>query len=275
MPSPLQNNITNLQNILNQINNLPDGDNSGSSGLNFEVVGGTTQPSNPKENTIWVNTSNTITSWTFSIEQPTSPSNGMMWFSTGEYSTVPFNALKNNSMQIYPVYAKQYVNGTWEEKTTKSYQNGEWQTWVRYLYIYKSGDLTGWVSQGAAIWNECEGNPPSIYYDNNMLTITESVSYPESGNSRGIAYATSFFDLTPYDVIYLEVVNVQNPGYYIIATVTDSISGEEYASVDCNSTGTKTIDVSGINEEVELTIWLYSAVNQGDGLVSFSNIYCI
>lgn len=267
----IENNTDGLQDIIQLMDNISSGVE-----LNFEVVGGTTQPSNPKENTIWVNTSNTITSWTFSIEQPTSPSNGMMWFSTGEYSTVPFNALKNNSMQIYPVYAKQYVNGTWEEKTTKSYQNGEWQTWVRYLYIYKSGDLTGWDGEGAAIWNECEGNPPSIYYDNNRLTITESVSYPEGGNSRGVAYTTNVFDLTPYDVMYLEVVDVENPGAYIYAAIMDdSIYGEEYASVDCSSTGTKTIDISGINGEAFLAIWLYSAVNQGHGLVSFSNIYCI
>ena len=34
-------------------------------GLNFEIVGGTTQPSNPKENTIWVNTDQEITNWLF------------------------------------------------------------------------------------------------------------------------------------------------------------------------------------------------------------------
>ena len=254
----IENNTEGLQDIIQLMDNISSGVE-----LNFEVVGGTTQPSNPKENTIWVNTSTTITSWVFSIEQPTSPSNGMMWFSTGEYSTVPFNALKNNNMQI------------WEEKTTKSYQNGEWQSWVRYLYIYKSGDLTGWDSQGAAIWNECEGNPPSISYDNNMLTIVESVSYPEGGNSRGVAYTTNVFDLTPYDVMYLEITNVENPGYEIYLAVVGNNSGDEYASVDCNSTGTKTIDISNVNDECYLTVWLYSAVNQGDGLVSFSNIYCI
>ena len=266
----IENNTDGLQDIIQLMDNISSGVE-----LNFEVVGGTTQPTNPKENTIWVNTSTTITSWVFSIEQPTSPRNGMMWFSTGESSTVPFNALKNNNMQIYPVYAKQYVNGTWEEKTTKSYQNGEWQSWIRYLYFYKSGDLTGWNSQGAAIWNECEGNPPSIYYDNNMLTIVESVSYPEGGNSRGVAYTISHFDLIPYDVMYLEIANVENPGYGIYLAVVGNDSGDEYASVDCNSTGTKTIDISNITEECYLTVWLYSAVNQGDGLVSFSNIYCV
>lgn len=42
----------------------------GGAGLNFKVVGGTTQPSKPKENTIWVNTAEEITSWMFAAENP-------------------------------------------------------------------------------------------------------------------------------------------------------------------------------------------------------------
>lgn len=49
--------------------------NTGGAGLNFKVVGGTTQPSSPKENTIWVNTDTPITSWDFSSEAPPIRSN--------------------------------------------------------------------------------------------------------------------------------------------------------------------------------------------------------
>lgn len=38
--------------------------------LNFNVVGGTTQPTNPIENTIWVNTDMDITKWYFSNDEP-------------------------------------------------------------------------------------------------------------------------------------------------------------------------------------------------------------
>lgn len=43
--------------------------------LNFKVVGGTSAPSNPKENTIWVNCSLNITSWDFSATEPQRRSN--------------------------------------------------------------------------------------------------------------------------------------------------------------------------------------------------------
>jgi hypothetical protein len=38
--------------------------------FNFEIVGGTTQPNNPSENTIWVNTENEITGWYFGADDP-------------------------------------------------------------------------------------------------------------------------------------------------------------------------------------------------------------
>lgn len=47
-----------------------EGFGGGSNPLNFKVVGGTVQPDNPKENTIWINTDTEITSWDFSATQP-------------------------------------------------------------------------------------------------------------------------------------------------------------------------------------------------------------
>ena len=38
--------------------------------LNFKIVGGTTEPTNPKENMIWVNTDQKITGWNFSATDP-------------------------------------------------------------------------------------------------------------------------------------------------------------------------------------------------------------
>jgi hypothetical protein len=41
----------------------------GSNPLNFKVVGGTSEPANPKENTIWINTDENITDWAFSADE--------------------------------------------------------------------------------------------------------------------------------------------------------------------------------------------------------------
>lgn len=125
------------------------GSGGGTSDINFGVVGGAIQPVNPKENTIWVNTETEISGWVFSATEPKSPVEGTVWISTGTSSTVEFNALKKNGIQVYPISAKQYISGAWANVTAKSYQGGAWEDWIKYLY--NMGDectnLTGgWVS---------------------------------------------------------------------------------------------------------------------------------
>ena len=120
-------------------------------GLNFKVVGGTSTPASPKENTIWVNTSTKITDWIFSATQPTGAT-GMVWISTGKTSTAPFNALKKNNITIYPISAKQYVGGAWVDKTAKIYQNGAWVDWWNGE-LYENGNQFTNVTGGWGIHN--------------------------------------------------------------------------------------------------------------------------
>jgi hypothetical protein len=106
----------------------------GGESLNFKVVGDTTEPTNPNENTIWVNTDKKIASWIFSATQPKTATEGMVWISTGTASTAEFNVLKKNGVFVYPISAKQRIGGAWIDKTAKSYQNGEWSNWGHYLF---------------------------------------------------------------------------------------------------------------------------------------------
>ena len=112
--------------------------------LNFKVVGGATQPSNPKENTIWVNTAAAITSWVFSATQPTG-AEGMVWFKIADNGLRSFNALKKNGITLHLVSAAQYLSGAWVTKAVNVYQNSAWQELAQYLY--KNGEqytsLTG------------------------------------------------------------------------------------------------------------------------------------
>lgn len=97
--------------------------------LNFTVVGGTEAPTAPKENTIWVNTDQEITEWMFRAEEPESPVEGMVWFTTAASSAVAFNALaKTNTLMVYPVRCYHYISGAWEMKVASIYQAGAWVT---------------------------------------------------------------------------------------------------------------------------------------------------
>lgn len=106
-------------------------------GLNFRVIGGTTRPVTQKENTIWVNTPNEITSWTLSPIEPTSPKEGQVWVQLGLSSSVEFNILKKNEIYIYPTRASQYVSGNWTVYDMQTLQNGKWES--LWFYVFESG----------------------------------------------------------------------------------------------------------------------------------------
>lgn len=119
----------------------------GSGGLNFKVVGGTSEPSSPKESTIWVNTDTKITSWIFSATEPETSAEGMVWISVGTSSAVAFTATKKNPIMVYPISAKQYIDGAFADKEAMTYQNGKWVDWIPEGALFWHGDefvsLTG------------------------------------------------------------------------------------------------------------------------------------
>lgn len=158
--------------------------------LNFKVVGGTSQPSSPAANTIWVNTSTAINGWEFIATKPTWTATAGYVYFVAETSTnnksADFNALKSNGIWINPFNAWQYVNGAWVQKTAKIYKNGAWVA----LYngeLYESGnehtDITGgWDGYG-------------LTKNSNELVLS-----PYS-NNRGVAWTNNFIDLSSYKTI--------------------------------------------------------------------------
>lgn len=115
------------------------GGSGGGASLNFKVVGNP-QPASPKENTIWLNTDVPIGAWYFIATQPENLNEGDVCFSTGTSSPVAFNALKKNSIQVYPLSAKQYVGGTLVDIEAKSYQGGEWADWIIPDVLFRDGN---------------------------------------------------------------------------------------------------------------------------------------
>ena len=160
----------------------------GGGGLNFQVIGGTTAPSNPKENTIWVDTDVEITGWDFSAAEPANPAEGMVWFSVGTASTVAFNALKKNSVMVYPLSAKQYVGGAWVDKTAKSYRGGAWVAWWNGQ-LYDRGNTYTSVTGGY-----------SAYGDGTILTENADHLYIESTGPSGV-YNNTPVDMAKYSTI--------------------------------------------------------------------------
>lgn len=225
----------------------------GGTSLNFSIVGGTSQPVNPKENTIWVNTDTRISGWVFSASDPESPTEGMVWILTGISSTVKFNALKKNGIQVYPISAKQYINGVWVNKTAMSYQGGKWVNWLKtenFLYyrgnFYNGQSLSEQYNQGCTYTFEDDridiyagsytGNAVYLYFD--PISLAGKTKLIVRAKSNGNFSTTGDRDWMCGFAVYASKTN--NPDW-----------GDPHANRLKLSAGEKidlTLDVSAIND---------------------------
>ena len=224
----------------------------GGAGLNFSVVGGTTQPTG-KENLLWVNTSTAITSWGFSTAQPTSPVAGMVWFMTGLTSPAPFNALKKNGLWVYPTGVSQYINGAWESKSAKTYQNGAWLSWNTYLIESSRETSSGAflaTSKRTYYGETHHGYAPTIATPSGDYTVTFSGAGPYEPASGSLITAVDY-DLSPFrklvlnataktvvgsEAVYISIFNRDNPqtvqGAYASAKKSISAKGDFTLQID-------------------------------------------
>lgn len=181
--------------------NMTGGGGVAGAGLNFKVVGGTTQPTSPSENTIWVNTSTAITSWSFGANEPnvcqvTVPDAGDPWVLSIPHTlhegdilnfTIPatvsstFEAIRmyDGSGKLYYVRENSGAAVTGWSAGTKvgfvisntSYPIGNWGSDGGSANLYKWGDYyhnegTVWISTGASspvTFNALKNNNITVY----------------------------------------------------------------------------------------------------------------
>ena len=98
----------------------------GGGGLQLKIVTGTARPSSASENTIWVNTTDDITSWVIRPSAPPVPTEGMLWLGSGWWTENEFNLSSKNGIYVQLTSAIQYVSGAWVEKEAAIYQNNTW-----------------------------------------------------------------------------------------------------------------------------------------------------
>ena len=217
--------------------------------LNFTVVGGTTQPSSPAANTIWVNTSTSITSWVFSATQPTSPANGMVWFKTGTSCDVTFNALKTNNITVYPLACKQYVSSAWVDKVAKIYKNSAWQElWSGQLFI--NGNQYTHITGG---WQKRQdrGN----WTDVDLSESTISVHYSAKRDYGISAYVRTknLIDVTNYNE--LSIVLGEFSEQFKLSLIDNNEN--EVASVTPTVTGTVRLSLADITGSYYINLYVY------------------
>jgi hypothetical protein len=249
------------------INGIPDT----FSELNFEIIGGTTEPTNPKENTIWVNTSAEITGWYFYAEQPENMVEGEVWFATGDSSEAAFEALKKNGIRIYPIECKQMISGELKGVAFTIYQNGAWVEWWNGQ-LYDSGNeytfvTGGWQARGLKVVSKYDAAAPTIAKGSNNVTISQS-SYA----CGGVYEIVKDFDLTEFNTLTFNVAAGSETGILGLIVYDRSITSTgndnstpfsktlAYKQLKLGDNGSFNIDVSGVNKAACIGIAVYNSV---------------
>lgn len=221
----------------------------GGASLNYEIIGGTSAPSSPSENAIWINTSNSITSHVFSATEPEAPSEGMVWIYTGASTPVGFNALKKNCIMVYPMSAKQYVSGAWVDKIAKSYQNSAWVDWWNG-HLYEYGNLHeqftgGWTYEGYKAKGYTTINPPQ--FNSNHIYVTG-----KNGYGPGAVGTVNKIDLSGRTKVCIlaDINNADTAQLSVVANKSDDLIHSPSATVKLpvGTSQTVTLDISAITE---------------------------
>lgn len=231
----------------------------GGTALNYKVVRfdpGAELPESAKANTIAVFTNVEISSHIFSATEPEAPEDGMVWFTSGKDSVHAFNALKENCLMVYPLYANQYISGAWAHVDAEIYQDG-WNGLLTDVVFFGDG----------AINTDVFGSTNGISGRNGYTIKNGNIEF---GSYAG-AVATKLFDVSVFntieclishwDYVHIDMHLVDSSGTAIQLSVLSS----------SNAVGeTRVFDVSGYSGDyyLQLTTPSTNASNE----VSYSSI---
>lgn len=110
----------------------------GGGGLNLKVVGGTTQPTNPRENTIWINTTTAITGYVLSPTQPETGTEGLVWLKTAD-TGVEINVGKKNAVLLHLASCNIYAGNKWDYIEAHVYRGN---IWVQFAFKLVPSEYT-------------------------------------------------------------------------------------------------------------------------------------
>lgn len=240
----------------------------GGGALNYKVVGGLTRPENTSENMIWIPTASEITSHVFSADEPATPSQGMVWIRTGLSSSAPFNAIKNDTLMVYPQSAAQHIDGAWAGLNAEIYISGEWISWAVYL-IQNGVDNTevtgGWICAGQKFLGGEGTQAPVLSNADGLFTLTHNVTV--NWGVGGMAYMQNKIDCT--ELTSIEVIcpvidfDRVSADMYAWTAIGDRIDKFKAASATLhNATSPIILDVSSLSGEHYIGFGFYTQKGQ-------------
>ena len=243
--------------------------NGGSGGcLNLKVVGGATQPTNPRDGTIWANTSALKPDYILSEMQPGSPAIGLVWIKLGS-DGVSMPVDKKGTLAITLAGCAVYNGGAWDNVDAWVYTGGKWvQFSYTIVYLYNKGDLCtditgGWKATAWAFSSKEGGKAPTVNYKDTYVNLSINGG---GHNYSGIFEPINKIDLTGVKTILFKLNSVSSTStQYTLVTCgvfnrsQPQFEGISRVNIELNKTDVSTpVDVSNLSGVQNVGVYIRS-----------------
>lgn len=254
---------------------------SGNGGFKARVFDGTTPPSSPKDNDVWINTSVAINGCELSdktLPIGWSMGKGFVYLkgdfggaydyrnTTGLNLTVP----GNHNVVVYARLTSciQYNGSAWETKDAWIYHGSQWYQFSSTQYtIFNAGAATdysgGWNAY--AYKSQSSGSTPKA--PTFTLGATMDISlYGQYEYNMGTVFSEAAIDLSKYSTLEIEVASTQtggeNGGFSCGVCAAKQNNWTPVATATNVGAGTHSIDISSLSDSYYLSLSL-GGVGQG------------
>lgn len=265
------------------------GGGAGGGGLTFNVVGGTTLPNSPKENTVWVNTSTAIENVYAQVYAPANPVSGDVWINThvtlDAYGnpivsdTLTMTVSESPIIRISAKSGQQWDGSAWKKCSTRVYKNGAWSPDV--LVILMDG-----------VWGSL-GQPTKAFKNADHTSISSMLSFSYvdgymfvkaiyNGADLYRLYITTPIDVSPYNTMMVVGYSVSSLVYgwaFLNSTIkgSSSTTDDDYSASQikggtATSPVTLTTDISSANGQMYFGVGIKSNGSSGYPQAHFREI---
>lgn len=195
---------------------------------------------------------------------------GMAWITTGTLSTVAFNALKKNGIQVYPISAKQYINNAWVDKEAKIYQNGAWVNLYEWNgQLYELGEE--FISKTGG-WDIVNGRNSSYDAGQGTKEATEIHLACGTVGTAIAAVTVNKVDLSKYTTLKCNVTNYKRFGRIQVAS-SQATDGDGVAFADITGEGTYSLNIANLTGSYYILICTWYSNNSSPTSLHFDKVW--
>ena len=233
---------------------------AGGGGLNIRVVGGTTQPTSPREGTIWVKTSAEKPDYILSATQPGSPASGLVWIKLGS-DGVSLPVDKKGTLAITLAGCALYSGGSWANADAWVCTGGQWVQFSHYvLFLYKQGNQYPDSTGGIIGWNWVLDWSSKGTID----FLSDRIKLAASGSSIA-ATPTKKIDLSQYGKLIVRKTNGwfdAEDRAFLAVTATNTLQMRQdltaYIQISKVDAGEYVLDISELSGEYYVGVFLFA-----------------